>query len=146
MNKYDEYENRRRKYMKRKALHQCVQCGAIDERTLSGMIVCMTCAERFRVNAGKTRQRCIEEHRCTKCGCQDERTLSGKHLCEWCLKKNRLSRQRNRQTARNLYNERKAKGLCTRCGEPRDNETLWCSTCREKHRKAMQRRKDESND
>ena len=48
------------------------------------------------------------------------------------------------------YQIRKAKGLCTKCGSTRDNETQKCSGCREKdnlqNKKSMQRLRDKRVD
>lgn len=84
--------------------------------------------------------------RCTKCGARDARTEAGRVLCAKCAAKesvyhkkhlqNRTPEQRARVNQRTAERRaaKKAAGLCTTCGKPRDREGAICSKCLERYR------------
>lgn len=89
----DRSDYERMKYAKRKALHQCVSCGTIDDRTLGGGATCASCAKRVAQSSKRLRAKRKAEHRCVRCGYEDERTRAGLTHCEWCAKKARYQRK-----------------------------------------------------
>ena len=76
------------------------------------------------------------QNRCVKCGEQDDRTISGKWYCDSCAEERRYYQQKYTARSVELYHQRKAAGLCPKCGSKRDNETTWCSFCRAKQAQA----------
>lgn len=81
-----------------------------------------------------------KHHRCTACGERDAYTMNGRALCaECCEKVNEYSKKRNaepsnKETARikrkQIYENRKSKGVCTRCGKRNaEARKTKCSYC-----------------
>lgn len=79
--------------------------------------------------------------RCPKCHSRDARTEGGKY-CSDCLEREQKRQERNKEErnrkrsvrGKALYNSRKAQGLCTRCGKPKDTSGTRCAACAAKHR------------
>ena len=98
-----------RKYHKRKANHQCVQCGLQDERTLAGRTMCDWCARKNRMSTAvcnEKKYKLYHERKaagvCVMCGApRDNKTLR----CERCRQRaNHLtaeSMRRRRERERN---------------------------------------------
>ena len=63
---------------------KCSHCGKTDERTLSGLKLCMTCAASQSKAVRKHYRKRRDEKRCTRCGAQDKRTLNGMCQCREC--------------------------------------------------------------
>lgn len=87
-------------------------------------------------------------HRCIDCTKQDAYTLGGRARCEQCSEKRReYNREYHRahseliqERGRRAYAERKAAGLCAKCGRELEDTTFThCARCRardaERHRK-----------
>ena len=86
---YDKAE-----YEQMKLNHECYECGKKDARTLSGKILCQSCADRkIRTQAYRNRIR-KHQHKCISCGKQDANTLAGHIRCSVCAEKNRINFQR----------------------------------------------------
>ena len=80
---------------------------------------------------------------CTKCGKQDAYTIYGKALCFECEKKARerqikwyqANRDRQHDYRKRKREERKAAGLCPKCGKRRlEKGEKQCAYCRSRNR------------
>ncbi len=69
---------------------------------------------------------------CTDCG--EREAMPGKRKCRTCQDGSNAS-------SRSAYQERKAAGVCPKCGGARDSDLLECSTCRERQRAQRAKRK-----
>lgn len=96
-----------RMYAQRKEAHLCVQCGAQDDRTLSGKCMCERCAktlgqrqrtQRRRDYQRDTYQMLKEHHYCVSCRKQDAFTLAGRAHCAEC---NERANENSRKVLRN---------------------------------------------
>ena len=104
---------------------------------------CSSCLEKSRKYWKETRKWCIEHHICTEC--RKERVYGTDHTCPECRVKRdswrkplteeqdrRYKQQRNTH-AKELYEQRKSDGICTRCGKRKaiDGRTK-CGICLDK--------------
>ena len=96
-----------RMYAKRREANLCVQCGAQDDRTLSGKCMCQLCSEarRQQLRSPKrkeyqrdTYQMLKDHHYCVSCRRQDAFTLAGRAHCAEC---NERANENRRRTLRN---------------------------------------------
>ena len=78
---------------------------------------------------------------CVQCGRQTPETLQGRTRCKACAKTHREAQEPYNAKRVVTYRERKAAGVCTRCGGKRDGESLMCSFCRAKQSLADKRYK-----
>ena len=90
---------------------------------------------------------------CPQCG--KEKAAPGRVCCLNCLDKQNIRklerwdsmteeqkeqvRSRVRQSGKTLYKQRKAAGLCVRCGKPAQQGHVRCSECNIKHRNSARR-------
>ena len=79
----------------RQAMGRCIDCGAQDERTLSGKVCCAECAKK-RNEFMRERIAIMKDlHRCPRCG-KDIPKEWPYHTCKECLAKQKLRyRQRH---------------------------------------------------
>ena len=77
-------------------------------------------------------------HRCLNCGERDAYTLNGRVQCAECAQNERIRRrekypmhnERDNRKRRELYAQRKAEGICTRCGKRlAGTQNLMCDIC-----------------
>lgn len=139
---------------------RCLNCGKQDERTLSGMSRCQSCADkenrmqRERMDAAPQkraaknaaqrewrrmlRERCL----CVDCKKQDAYTLNGHARCFECSQKNsiqackvaRATQEKRNINAKARRDQWREDGRCTRCGGvklPYDLH-MTCAICRAK--------------
>ena len=92
------------------------------------------------------------KHICIGCKGKDADTLAGRWYCRACSdRRNAIIRER-RDPAKDkaIRADRRAKGICTRCGlRPADEGFVTCTKCRTYHRDVLnayiQRKKKEAN-
>lgn len=85
-------------------------------------------------------------HLCCNCHMKDAYTMNGRALCAECADKANKAKKRDyaergdeiRQRNRNAYAERKANGLCVKCGKPKEpgNTRVRCLRCTRKQSRA----------
>lgn len=88
----------------------------------SGMY-CSSCLEKARMKDRAKRQECRENHICTEC--HKNIVFGSDKICFECRAKMQYyrkppsseSKEKFKAYSRNLYAERKAQGICTRCGK-----------------------------
>ena len=141
-------ERYRRRVAECRAQGLCIKCGR--RRPASGRSLCESCLARSRAaerdryrkakdggasyggrspesrrrmareRAGKRRRERVEAGLCTACGlCSPAEDGT---LCEPC-------RETRRAAARKLYEKRRARGLCGRCGAEVVDEASTCASC-----------------
>ena len=151
-----DLERFHRRTAERRARGLCLKCGKCPPAT--GRTVCEPCAAKKRPADGERFHRRtaarITQGLCPKCGKQPP--APGLSLCEPCTeKRNRASRARDARlkaagkprrdmTKARAYNkehsrltdaERRAQGLCPKCGKaPPEPGRSICAPCAEKHR------------
>ncbi len=143
-----ERERHRRRTAERRALGKCVKCGR--RRPASGRSLCEACLERSRAaerarylkgklegaqyggrnpesrrrmareRAGKRRRERLEAGLCPRCG--KRKPAEGGAVCEAC-------REARRAAERALYEKRRARGLCGRCGAETGDGASTCASC-----------------
>lgn len=142
------YTSKQRR-MRLMAEHKCIDCMAIDERTLSGKTRCEACAEKARQRGWKPRTpeqnadmrewRAMQKkyHICIGCGEQDAYTLNGRTYCAECAareaarKRETRDNEKNRADAKSYRDMWRAEGRCTRCGHAKgDDGHMTCPACR----------------
>lgn len=137
-------------YAQRKEGHLCVQCGAQDDRTLSGKCMCERCSEankrRMRSKSRQEYQRDTykmlkKHHFCITCRKQDAFTLAGRAQCAECSQRaneNRRKMLRNPQRKEHRLNQSRqwrekmiAERRCVECGRklPTNWEKRRCPNC-----------------
>lgn len=96
-----------------KARGLCTQC--MKERAAKGRTMCLVCLS-------------VSAERNAKCNAKlDEFTRNER-------------KAKNREKMRNLYQERRKNGQCTRCGKPADGKS-FCNECRLKRRRGYMERR-----
>ena len=136
-----------RHYRIRKENGLCPRCG---EKTEPGRHLCKSCREKVNEYNRETRDFCRKNGICTVC--HKEKVFGEERICPECLVKNEMWRkplseeQKDRyeksfrKQQNSLYQERKASGICTRCGKRKAMPgKAKCGICLEKdaemHRK-----------
>lgn len=134
---------------------RCVRCGERDERTEAGLACCSACSDAQR-NRYRERK---DAGCCVGCGKQDERTLAGRVYCRECAEAENRRRHeathspigrdytamigrnyreehraelndRKRLEMNRLYEERRAAGVCVRCGCEDENTRAGKAACK----------------
>lgn len=131
-------------YQKMEPAGGCDRCGAVDERILAGKFYCEVCAKKILTKQKERRAYLRGQKRCIQCGGRDERTERGVTLCAGCAQKQRelpsMERfvERYKEKQKKLRAERRAAGVCTKCGGERDEPGfLMCTSCRGKQREYL---------
>ena len=75
-------------------------------------------------------QKLVEAGLCRQCGVRSPEL--GKVSCSQCLRR-----------GRNKYADRKASGLCTKCGLQSSDDTIFCEKCREENKQRSKNYADE---
>lgn len=87
-------------------------------------------------------------HKCTICGRTDAYTLNGRAACAECAQNERVRsrekhlkyKERINRKRRELYAQRRADGICTRCGKrTAGNGNLMCDICAAAHKKRQKK-------
>ena len=117
-------ERARKSYQMRRENGLCQRCGIPLDRNGS---YCSKCLEKVRIHSRENKDFYRSHGLCTKCG--KNTVLGDKRTCPECLAKweiynnHRTKEQQERYKNRfrtqqkNLYHERKAQGICTKCGK-----------------------------
>lgn len=136
----------------RRDMGVCVRCGKND--AISGAY-CETCREKTRIYYSEIRRIALDNGLCPRCG--KNKLYGNEKSCPECKAKQAEYNQtysathkdiiksyyaRNRERNRKTYAERKAKGLCPKCGKYRPSDGYSrCYECRERDRVNAIRRK-----
>lgn len=130
----NEMSRQRRWQLKNKELGLCVQCGAKVE---DGYVRCPACTQKEKDKYSERRERGI----CIRC----KKPSGGSALCESCAERYRKYNAEHDALgkARKLRSERRASGVCTKCGGETDGRWKMCQKCREYSRKYQQARKEQ---
>ncbi|MYA95755.1 MAG: hypothetical protein F4X91_05035, partial [Nitrospinae bacterium] len=143
-----ERERHRRRVEERRAMGLCIKCG--KDRPAPGRSLCDSCLERSRAaeraryerarlegaayggrdpesrrrmareRSRRRRRERTEAGLCTTCG--ERKPVEGGAVCETCCEERRVAE-------RELYAERRARGLCGRCGAEVIDEASTCASC-----------------
>lgn len=119
ISKAKSYNARKQRFREEK---RCINCGAQDERTLAGRVLCEACKDKETVRRNKLSQAWREKGLCVWCG---KPAAPGYKLCEAC-----------RGRSKERFEARKANHVCIYCGT-QDEKTLsgytMCENCLETH-------------
>lgn len=119
-------------YKKRAGLGVCILCGGKLDRCSAQY--CTKCAEERK----KTRNMYISHGVCPIC--KKNSIFGDEKSCPECRVKNlmytrkaNVNRKHKSDMAKKIYNERKAEGICVKCGKNRsENGRVKCKKCLEK--------------
>lgn len=129
------------KYGRLKALGKCPSCW--NDNDTPEFARCSKCRERDKQSYKLTREWYASHGICVRCRKED--ALPGKKMCHECAayfaNKNKgktYDKERHRKTSKESYENRKANGLCTKCGKPlgHSKSTTRCNECYQKHRRS----------
>lgn len=87
---------------------------------------------------------------CIGCKSKDADTIAGRWYCRKCADERNAKYKHEPAKDKAVRDERRAKGICTRCGlRPADEGFVTCTKCRTYHRDVLnayiQRKKKEAN-
>lgn len=133
-------------YLKRKQMGLCTKCGKEIEPERKGKTTCYSCVKANTDYKRETREFVLEFRICPRCF--KNKLYGDERNCLECRTKNYVNRekqrrdnpereeiyyQHGRRNYKELYNQRKEQGLCSKCGRVlREDEKkfAWCSICR----------------
>lgn len=136
--------------MRRKAAHLCEDCGKPLDRDGA---FCNACLEKHRKYYRDRKDALLARGVCPICG--KYKLYGDEKTCPECRAKNTEATARCRNNHKMRYNkymsqyrqqmtvDRATKGICTRCGKPKDDDGFkMCPRCRQKSRKKWHRLND----
>ena len=133
------------RYERLKSEGICPNCGKPNDR--ANRVYCTECQKRRNEKNLETRKWYAKIRYCPRC--QKNKLFGSEKVCPECNAENTNRIERKREISREkyneymkdyhkqLYNQRKADGICTRCGKVSVKGTGYytCIKCREKERK-----------
>lgn len=142
-------ERSRKCYLSRKESGLCPRCGSILDRDGH---YCNECLVKVRIYYRESRNFYREQHVCTECGkvkvpesektCPECRAKRYEHRKPLTYYQKNSYGERFRNQQKNLYQQRKEQGICTRCGKRNAMPNkAKCGICLEKDAEAHRRKR-----